>query len=229
MALPTLTSLLARALDLLAPRLCPGCDAASGADAFCPSCRGELRYASPHPSVIAPYQHQGSIRRALHRFKYNDRPELAAPLARMLVVSARLPILAKGAVLVPVPLHPERLVTRGYNQAALLAGALGRQLGLRCLPDLLARERATASQVGQGALDRAHNVAGAFTCTSERLPSQLWLVDDVVTTGATARACAQAVQARGGRLCGVIALSRGGRVVACDSDNDARGELGSIT
>jgi len=96
-------------------------------------------------------------------------------------------------IIAPVPLHPSRQSSRGYNQSQRLAQALSDHIGVPCRPDVLARERYTRPQVGLSRAERQTNVVGAFVGAPDLLHDRsLLLVDDVYTTGATLRACAQA-------------------------------------
>jgi ComF family protein len=121
-------------------------------------------------------------------------------MARWLSRSAR-PLLDDVDLVVPVPLHRWRLLRRRYNQAAEIARPLARGQGLPFLPDALERVRDTAIQGGKSATGRRRNVAGAFAVREtmrDRLAGRrVLLVDDVLTTGATAQACARALKAAG--------------------------------
>jgi ComF family protein len=134
------------------------------------------------------------------KLKHADRTDLAGLMARWLSRSAR-PLLADVDVVVPVPLHRWRLLRRRYNQAAEIARPLARGQGLPFLPDALERVRDTAIQGGKSATGRRRNVAGAFAVREtmrDRLAGRrVLLVDDVLTTGATAQACARALKAAG--------------------------------
>jgi ComF family protein len=202
-----------RLLDLLAPPGCAACDAACLSEqAFCDACRPSLassagvRLLDGVPLlVVGPYR--PPLSSAIVRFKYSDRPELARTLARLL-----LPVLLDWelpgeSALVPVPLHPRRLATRGYNQAALLAHELARSSGLVTFPRLLRRTREMERQVGKSREERVENALGAFALRQPGPPNVV-LVDDVITTGSTVRACAQALTAGGIRLVAVVALAR---------------------
>jgi ComF family protein len=127
-------------------------------------------------------------------------------------------LIAEADYLVPVPLHRWRLFRRRYNQAALLAYALGRDSGLPVLPDLLLRRRATPSQGGLGRRGRARNVAGAFALHRKRarlVPGRAFLlIDDVQTTGATIGECARLLTRAGAAKVEVLTLAR---VAALDS------------
>lgn len=145
--------------------------------------------------------HTPPMREAIHALKYENRPELAEPLARYLVAALltapRHPFTSALDVVVPVPLHEVRRRERGYNQSELLARAFCKRSGLPHAPNLLSRERPTASQVGLNALERQANVAEAFVAKGDLAGKQILLVDDVYTTGATMRACAVALQTAG--------------------------------
>jgi ComF family protein len=158
---------------------------------------------------------------AIGRFKYEGRADLAPRLAALLEepLAQRLLTSVAGATLVPVPLHPRRLAERGYNQAALLASALANRYELASSPRLLARRRETERQVGKNRNERLANALDAFEvratgagtgrlngASAERC--RAILVDDVVTTGATVRACAQALRRAGIEPAGVVALAR---------------------
>ncbi|GAC1429692.1 MAG: hypothetical protein NVSMB65_03170 [Chloroflexota bacterium] len=144
------------------------------------------------------------LKQAVFALKYHRRQAIAPTLAEVLLPAAR-PLMRTGDVFVPVPLHPSRERERGYNQAALLARALAAALLLdgagafAVRDDLLLRVRATADQTRLGPEERRRNMAGAFALAPARdaypPAGRLWLVDDVVTTGATLDACAGALRA----------------------------------
>jgi ComF family protein len=168
----------------------------------------------PLASAHAPWRYGGELARALHRFKYERRAELARALAP-LVAPALAAVVARTGVdlAVPVPLHWRRLSARGFNQAALLlrqAAALlapepepgaTREPKLEIDTVSLRRVRATATQSGLGSRERARNVAAAFAVVPGRearvAGRRVLCVDDVMTTGATLSACARALLAAG--------------------------------
>jgi ComF family protein len=198
-------------LDMLAPPSCSACDAVTRA-AFCDACREDAPSA-PQPRrllgvpLIVAGAYVPPLSTAIVRFKYQGRAELATALSRLLAPSLPSLKLAPGTALVPVPLHPRRLATRGYNQAALLAQELAKASRLPCQPRLLARTRETERQVGKARRERLTNADQAFTLRARVLPKRAVLVDDVVTTGSTVRACAQALARGGVELCAVVALA----------------------
>jgi len=200
-------------LELLLPPACAGCGRYGAM--LCRACVAELRPAgNPHdrfaasdPGVfpgeafelaVAAFEHSGPARRALQRLKYGGARRLAVPLAAAAAPSlVRLQQVAGAAPLVPVPVHPARLRQRGYNQAALLAMALGRIAGLPVM-EILARRRPTVRQHGLGRAARLHNLAGAFAARPDAsIPASAILVDDILTTSATLEACARALRDAG--------------------------------
>ena len=145
------------------------------------------------------------------KLKHADRTDLAPLLARWLSRAAR-ELLAQADCVVPVPLHRGRLLGRRYNQAAEIARPLARLWGVPYLADALVRTRATASQGGKSAGGRRRNVAAAFSVPAARAAQvtgrRILLVDDVLTTGATAEGCARALLAAGAACVDVAVVAR---------------------
>jgi ComF family protein len=155
----------------------------------------------------------GSIRLAIHQFKYNDLRCLAVPLAELMSRgwSTLFPQDRVVSVIVPVPLHPARERKRGYNQAALLARELAPMLGLPMVGDVLVRTKATTPQVGLSPEERRANVRGAFACIGRSLDgARVLLVDDVYTTGSTMEAAALALREGGVHSVWAYTLARAG-------------------
>lgn len=141
------------------------------------------------------------IREAVHGLKYENRTELAAPLAKYLFAAFRgypwTDLYSLIDAVVPVPLHAARLAERGYNQAELLADHFCRYAAIPCVPNLLQRSQNTESQVGKNIAARQQNVDDAFRATTPMPGLVLLLIDDVYTTGATLRACAAELKTAG--------------------------------
>jgi ComF family protein len=148
------------------------------------------------------------VSRAIHRFKYEDHPELAEPLGELLANEARSFLSGAPALLVALPLHTRRFRERQYDQTQLLAGALARATGRRAPVGLLTRPRETKRQVGLSEVERARNVSEAFTASAAVAGQSLLLIDDVFTTGATARAATTALSAAGAVHVEVLTIAR---------------------
>jgi Predicted amidophosphoribosyltransferases len=141
-------------------------------------------------------QFDGPARRLVHRLKYGDRLELADAMGAWMA-RAGSDLLVEADLLVPIPLHRLRLAERRFNQSALLARAISRRCGVPLDLDALGRRKATPPQVGLTRSQRGLNVQGAFAVEAHKAPSvedrAIVLVDDVLTSGATANAAARAL------------------------------------
>lgn len=159
----------------------------------------------------AVFSYEGVGRDLVLGFKLADRT-FAAPAFAAWLERAGAPLIAEADLLVPVPLHRWRLLGRRFNQAALIAHALARRTGRAWLPDALLRTRATPSQSRLSAAERARNVRGAFRVRPGAKASlegrRVLLIDDVLTTGATAGACATALLKAGATSVDVLTLAR---------------------
>jgi len=155
------------------------------------------------------YPYDGVIRRAVIQLKYENVKALASPLAQLMGEYQRKHPLPAD-VLMPVPLHPRRLRSRGYNQSGLLASELGRLTSLPVVEGSIVRRKNTAPQARTDSVeDRRHNVAGAFACMDKRgAGKQIIIIDDVCTSGATLRACAAALKAAGAASVWGLTLAR---------------------
>ena len=212
-------------LDVALPPACAGCGAEGLA--LCRRCGRALEErltvpagvpiglpaATPMPLAqlewCAPFS--GPVRAALHGLKYAGERRLTEPLAA--AVAARWKFAgAGGELLVPVPVHAERARRRGYDQAVLLTMEVSDRLRLPWLA-ALERSRNTSPQFDLGRRARRANVAGAFAIRGAREAAQVhgrWivLVDDVVTTGSTLVACADALLAAGAAAVSAVTVAR---------------------
>jgi ComF family protein len=150
-------------------------------------------------------------RRLVHGLKYRDRLELARWMAGWMA-RAGGELIGAADVIVPVPLHHRRLWWRRYNQSALLVRELAAKAVKPCATDALVRIRATAQQVGLSADERDRNVRGAFRVTADgkRMIAgrRVLVVDDVYTTGATAKAATRALIRAGASAVDILVFAR---------------------
>ena len=155
--------------------------------------------------------YEGAARDLVQGFKYHDRTELARLIGRMTAGAGR-DLMGDADVVVPLPLHPRRLWTRKFNQAAMIAREVGRIAGVPVELQALARIRATRPQVGLGERERAENVRGAFRVAAGRRAAiegrLVVLVDDVLTSGATASAATRALKRAGAARVDVLTFAR---------------------
>jgi len=197
-----------RDLPLPGEPLCAGCGiaVATASATFCPSCRGRCDM----DAVVFAAPYAGTAKELVHRFKYQADFAAGHFLAHALAdrVAAALP----GGVdlLVPVPLHRRRLADRGFNQAALLAREIARRLGLPVAAAALRRATNTRTLAGLHPEERSRELRDAFMVRhAEQVAGRrVLLVDDVLTTGATAAGCCRALKDTGAAWVGVAVAAR---------------------
>jgi len=222
-------------LDFALPPRCAGCGVVVGdVHSFCSDCWGQIHFlgdtgcgicglpleaieaATCGPCLAKPPRIArtraavvyGDLTRALAiRLKYGRKVAIARTMARYMGPLVRR---SDDPVLVPVPLHRSRLWTRGFNQSALVAGELSRRLHLRSEPMALKRIKRTPALKGMSALQRRKTVSGAFTVRDAAAVAgkTVILIDDVLTTGSTAEACARTLQRAGAARVELITWAR---------------------
>ncbi len=192
--------------------VCDGCGAPFAYDlgpgALCPACLARPRGLDRARAACVYDEHSRDL---ILKLKHADRTDLAPLFARWLSRAAT-ELLAETDALCPVPLHPRRLLARRYNQAAEIARPLARLVRVAYRPDALVRTRSTLTQGGKSGRGRRLNVQGAFL-VPERARAQvagrrILLIDDVLTTGATAEACAKALKAAGAAHVALAVVAR---------------------
>jgi ComF family protein len=206
------------AIDYVVPPLCVQCgqpfaappEGIASPTHRCGACITEL---PPYAQARAVGLYQGPLRDIIHAMKYQGVYGLVRPLAELLQAQFAWHWgSAAPEALVPIPLHRSKLRQREFDQALVLAAYVSAYTGVPLWADVLVRHRATVSQVGLTAVQRRHNVRGAFhlrtphTCAGKAV----LLIDDVYTTGATVRECARLLQQAGARWVGVYTLARVG-------------------
>ncbi len=195
-------------LRLLWPSRCAACDALSEA-VFCRECSFELRPPPPFSvegatAAHACFLYEGAAERALLRLKFDHREDVGARLALLMAEAARA--LPDHDLVIPIPLTRRRLYTRGMNQSALLAA----RIALPLAPAVLRRSPGAKSQVGARGVARRAQVEGSFILAQPRAIEgrRLLVVDDVVTTGSTAKEAVRCLLGGGAKSASVLAFLR---------------------
>ena len=191
--------------------LCPVCGipfvSQQGEDHLCSRCIGK---APLYDRARAVGEYDGSLRTAIHRFKYDSRSLLAAPLGQLLADKGRQLLESEAYdVVLPVPLHPRRLRQRGFNQSLFLARQVGQQWDIPVETEGLKRVRWTDPQTMLPVKERVHNVRGAFAYSGRGVEDRaVVLIDDVYTSGSTVDECARVLKRSGARRVDVLTLAR---------------------
>lgn len=180
----------------------------TGKPEYCDDC---LSVARPWTQGRAALLYKDNARRIVLALKHGDRLDLARPASQWLHRAAK-PIIQPDMIVAPIPLHWFRLIKRRYNQAALLSAAVSKLAGLDHCPDLMIRRRHTGSQEGRSRDARFANMQDALTLHPRRANRvagrHVLLIDDVMTSGATFAAAAEACLAGGAKAISILALAR---------------------
>lgn len=208
---------------------CPLCQR-STAQPFCPDCQRQITHCQlPTAEQFTPLEsssliitawgrYQGSLKRAIAALKYDNHPELARLLGHWLAQAwlTHAPTHTPKLTVVPIPLHIDKYQTRGFNQAELLAEHFCDFTGLPLSRHGLVRSRSTEAQFQLSASDRAQNLADAFSLGSAWIKQpptgSVLLLDDIYTTGATARSAARTLRRHRIRVYGIAALAKASSV-----------------
>lgn len=194
--------------DLLRNRVCcPRC--ALPMETPAPLCGECLRAEPAFASAFVPFVYAPPLDSLLTRLKFSRNLAAGRVLSELWIDAARTALPTLPQTLIAVPLHPDRLRERGYNQALELARPLARSFGVVLRSDVLVRTRATSAQSNLDADARHRNLRGAFSILPDvALQTHVALFDDVMTTGTTLRECARALVSAGVARVDVWAVAR---------------------
>lgn len=196
--------------------LCPECtiDLPALPAACCPQCGEQTTHGercgacmkdAPHFNrTIAAFRYDFPVDRIIHALKYGHQLAVAGWLGNLL--AARLKV--DNQLIIPLPLHPDRLRERGFNQSAEIARVIGNQLNLPVDRSSVFRNRATPRQAELPLKERHKNVRGAFECSTDLTGRTILLIDDVMTTGATVNECARIIKLHGASDISVVVAAR---------------------
>jgi len=216
---------------LIFPMLCVGCDEVllSSEKHLCLSCLADLpkmvQQASSNPvkrvfdgkvnlenaTAFLEFEPGNKAQRIIHELKYKNNPQLAIYMGKLMGIEWK-DFYKKSNIdaIIPVPLHYSKKIKRGYNQAEKLAIGIAEITGIDLHANVLKRHKKTESQTTKSRYDRWVNVASVFSMESRTtiFPEHVLLVDDVITTGATAEACARCLISHFGCKVTVVSLAR---------------------
>ncbi|MEQ8820274.1 MAG: hypothetical protein RLY93_08510 [Sumerlaeia bacterium] len=216
---PGLTDILCRACrrDIRVVEAPPCGQCQLGADASLPECERCKALPASFDSATSAFPYAGVVGQIIRNMKYRHGPHLASPLARLTVAAngsaiQRLLGEERAEAIVPVPMAPLRRLRRGFNQAEVLAAELGAILHLPVLADAMTRQRTPPQARKSGPEARLANVSGAFRVIDPMAVAEkrLILLDDVMTTGATAACCAGALKDAGAEAVHILTVTRAG-------------------
>ncbi|WP_414543950.1 ComF family protein [Nostoc sp. CCY0012] len=217
--MPTWTNNLKGFLNLFLQSNCPLCQKPASGE-FCLYCARQLHnchhqdpttlWQKPIP-VFGWGMYGGPLKRAIATMKYDNQPQIARPLGQWLGEAWLSNLSQYKPLVIPIPLHTSKQKQRGYNQAALIAQSFCQTTGLKLQLNGLARVRETEAQFGLSASERENNLVAAFAVSRElrdrRLKIPVLLVDDIYTTGATARSAVQTFHECGIAVLGLAAVA----------------------
>lgn len=208
-------------LSLFLAARCPLCDRPSN-NLLCRYCQNQLHECElENPlelwqgdlPVFVWGNYEGVLKRAIAALKYANKPEIGEILGQLLAQSwlNNLPATPEKLVVIPIPLHSDKLHQRGYNQAAIIARAFAQINRFSYQERGLIRIRNTKAQFGLSISQRTENLANAFSVGKQLSPNlrsrAVLLIDDIYTTGATARAASETLRQSGATVCGLAAIA----------------------
>ncbi len=200
-------------INIITPRACLLCGEpiAENENMICVSCLESLPSASPSlisnllmeikdariSDIYIGYEYSDQLKELMHLFKYQRFTKLSAVFASAIASQVKKNEMID--LIVPVPLHVKKKHERGYNQSELIAEELSKRINVNYNFDVLYRKKYTVSQTTLNKNERMQNVGDAFVCKQNIQDKTLLIVDDVITTGSTLKACAQCVLQNGAK------------------------------
>lgn len=158
-------------------------------------------------NLIILFEYSAGIRQMIHLFKYQNCRGMAKHFAQEAILRLQSTRISGYHMIIPVPLHKQRLRERGYNQSEEIARCMAMKLAIPYQTDILIRLRNTATQTRFNKQERIQNVHQAFSCSSDVSGLQIILIDDVITTGSTVNECCAALLSAGAEAVDVLALA----------------------
>jgi ComF family protein len=189
-------------LPRLQQPLCPRCALPTANGEICGRC---LARPPNYDSTLAVYRYDFPLDKLVQSFKYGHRLALGAYFGRQLAASS-MPIVAD--VIIPLPLHPERLCERGFNQALELARPVSKAWQVPIDATSCKRSRNTPAQADLPWGERVKNIRGAFHCSADFSGKRIILVDDVMTTGSSLDECARTLKLHGAAVVSLLVVAR---------------------
>lgn len=231
LTLGTIGNVFELVFNVLFPDLCQGCSKhpKSKTTIFCSQCLALLpltdhfdvkfnsvtmhlagRVPLHHGAALLSFSKKGIVQHVLHQLKYKNKPNIGEVMGKMaanqLLQSSLFEI---PDLIIPVPIHPNKIKKRGYNQSAVFGKSLGKFIHIQCDDEILVKIIETQSQTGKSRTARLENVAGGFKVVfpSAILNKHILVVDDVITTGATIEACCNALLNAGAGKISVLCIA----------------------
>ena len=197
-------------LDLIFPPRCEVCKSI-GPKTLCEKCLVKIKYLKPTAFFHAVCEYEGVAKKAIKRLKFRKRKNLARSLGALLTNYINHHLWKDSLdMIIPVPLHENRLRDRGFNQAELLALSITQSTNIPTVSGLLFRKKNTHPQFDLPKTQRLKNVRGAFEVRGSKLikNKNILLIDDIYTTGATAAECTRVLKSAGAASVHILTLSR---------------------
>ena len=162
-----------------------------------------------HASSFFYFNKGSTYQPLIHKLKYNGRKDIGIEMGKIFGFEIRNSVFTKADLIIPVPLHPKKLKTRGYNQSEMIARGMAVSLQLPVNTDVLYRSESTETQTHKSRFDRFQNVEGKFVVRKDHeiQGKHVILADDVVTTGSTLEACAAAILGISGTKVSILTLA----------------------